>query len=106
MYICVVSACPPGSYKSAQGNSVCLPCPSNSNSSVIGSSQCPCLHGYYRPADSGAGDGCIAEGKHLTAKLWQSKRMPCSKLWRFIVLLMLKKQNSSCEHVHVTMLAA
>eukprot|EP00731_Ephydatia_muelleri_P014465 Em0008g185a len=48
-----------GTYKSAQGSSVCLPCPSNSNSSVNGSSQCPCLQGYYRPAGSGADSGCI-----------------------------------------------
>ncbi|KAL5491914.1 hypothetical protein EMCRGX_G017285 [Ephydatia muelleri] len=56
---CDNQACPPGTYKSAQGSSVCLPCPSNSNSSVNGSSQCPCLQGYYRPAGSGADSGCI-----------------------------------------------
>ena len=63
--VVVVSACPPGTYKSAQGSSVCLPCPSNSNSPVNGSSRCPCLQGYYRPAGSGASNGCIAEGKYL-----------------------------------------
>ena len=66
---CVVSACPPGTYKSAQGSSVCLPCPSNSNNSVNGSSQCPCLQGYYRPAGYGADSGCIATRKMSSASV-------------------------------------
>ena len=46
---------------------MCLPCPSNSSSSVNGSSQCPCLQGYYRPAGSGADSGCIVARKTLHA---------------------------------------
>ena len=82
---CVVSACPPGTYKSAQGSSVCLPCPSNSNSSVNGSSQCPCLQGYYRPAGSGADSGCIVARKTLHA-YHQGEGQLCAYLQCYICM--------------------
>uniref|UniRef100_A0AAQ4RVX0 Ephrin type-B receptor 3 n=1 Tax=Gasterosteus aculeatus aculeatus TaxID=481459 RepID=A0AAQ4RVX0_GASAC len=46
-------ACSPGTFKSKQGDSFCLPCPANSRASSGASSVCSCRNGYYRSdADS------------------------------------------------------
>ncbi|XP_020506520.1 ephrin type-B receptor 3 isoform X9 [Labrus bergylta] len=41
-------ACSPGTFKSKQGDSFCLPCPANSRASSGASSVCSCRNGYYR----------------------------------------------------------
>ncbi|XP_032381402.1 ephrin type-B receptor 3b isoform X3 [Etheostoma spectabile] len=41
-------ACSPGTFKSKQGDSFCLPCPANSRTSSGASSVCSCRNGYYR----------------------------------------------------------
>ncbi|XP_078024967.1 ephrin type-B receptor 3b isoform X6 [Epinephelus lanceolatus] len=41
-------ACSPGTFKSKQGDSFCLPCPANSRASSGASSICSCRNGYYR----------------------------------------------------------
>ncbi|XP_070688843.1 ephrin type-B receptor 3-like isoform X3 [Pempheris klunzingeri] len=41
-------ACSPGTFKSKQGDSICLPCPANSRASSGASSVCSCRNGYYR----------------------------------------------------------
>ncbi|XP_073332830.1 ephrin type-B receptor 3-like [Pagrus major] len=41
-------ACSPGTFKSKQGESFCLPCPANSRASSGASSVCSCRNGYYR----------------------------------------------------------
>ncbi|XP_069367386.1 ephrin type-B receptor 1 isoform X3 [Paralichthys olivaceus] len=44
----VCRACPPGTFKSAQGPGLCLQCPSNSRSSAEAATICVCRNGYYR----------------------------------------------------------
>uniref|UniRef100_A0A669D8A1 Ephrin type-B receptor 3 n=1 Tax=Oreochromis niloticus TaxID=8128 RepID=A0A669D8A1_ORENI len=41
-------ACSPGTFKSKQGDSLCLPCPANSRASSGAASVCSCRNGYYR----------------------------------------------------------
>ncbi|XP_069558354.1 ephrin type-B receptor 3-like isoform X7 [Brachyistius frenatus] len=41
-------ACSPGTFKSKQGDSFCLPCPANSRASSGAASVCSCRNGYYR----------------------------------------------------------
>uniref|UniRef100_A0A671Z4I8 Ephrin type-B receptor 3 n=2 Tax=Sparus aurata TaxID=8175 RepID=A0A671Z4I8_SPAAU len=41
-------ACSPGTFKSKQGDSFCLPCPANSRASSGASSVCSCRNGFYR----------------------------------------------------------
>ncbi|XP_031715233.1 ephrin type-B receptor 3b isoform X12 [Anarrhichthys ocellatus] len=41
-------ACNPGTFKSKQGDSFCMPCPANSRASSGASSVCSCRNGYYR----------------------------------------------------------
>ncbi|KAM3619473.1 uncharacterized protein V6R79_008814 [Siganus canaliculatus] len=48
-------ACSPGTFKSKQGDSFCLPCPANSRASSGASSVCSCRNGYYR-SDTDAPD--------------------------------------------------
>ncbi|XP_041946265.1 ephrin type-B receptor 3 [Alosa sapidissima] len=48
-------ACPPGTFKSEQGQGFCSPCPPNSRTSARASNLCPCQNGYYR-ADSDSPD--------------------------------------------------
>ncbi|KAM6921294.1 ephrin type-B receptor 3b isoform 1-T1 [Xenentodon cancila] len=49
-------ACSPGTFKSKQGDSPCLPCPVNSRATSGAASVCSCRNGYYRsetdPPDS------------------------------------------------------
>ncbi|XP_017288021.1 ephrin type-B receptor 1-B isoform X1 [Kryptolebias marmoratus] len=44
----VCRACPPGTFKSTQGSSLCLQCPSNSRSTAEAATVCVCRNGYYR----------------------------------------------------------
>ncbi|XP_006792040.1 ephrin type-B receptor 3-like isoform X1 [Neolamprologus brichardi] len=48
-------ACSPGTFKSKQGDSLCLPCPANSRASSGAASVCSCRNGYYR-ADTDSPD--------------------------------------------------
>eukprot|EP00064_Thunnus_orientalis_P003585 superscaffoldBa00000298_g3595 len=41
-------ACSPGTFKSKQGDSFCLPCPANSRASSGAASVCSCRNGFYR----------------------------------------------------------
>ncbi|XP_028260656.1 ephrin type-B receptor 3b isoform X4 [Parambassis ranga] len=41
-------ACSPGTFKSKQGDSFCVPCPANSRASSGAASVCSCRNGYYR----------------------------------------------------------
>ncbi|GAA6219799.1 ephrin type-B receptor 3 isoform X7 [Lates japonicus] len=41
-------ACSPGTFKSKQGDSFCIPCPANSRASSGAASVCSCRNGYYR----------------------------------------------------------
>uniref|UniRef100_A0A8C4GHL8 Ephrin type-B receptor 3 n=1 Tax=Dicentrarchus labrax TaxID=13489 RepID=A0A8C4GHL8_DICLA len=41
-------ACSPGTFKSKQGDSLCLPCPENSRATSGASSVCSCRNGFYR----------------------------------------------------------
>ncbi|XP_062280798.1 ephrin type-B receptor 3-like [Scomber scombrus] len=41
-------ACNPGTFKSKQGDSFCLPCPANSRASSGAASVCSCRNGFYR----------------------------------------------------------
>ncbi|XP_026200912.1 ephrin type-B receptor 3 isoform X3 [Anabas testudineus] len=41
-------ACSPGTFKSKQGESFCLPCPANSRATSGASNVCSCRNGYYR----------------------------------------------------------
>ncbi|XP_026178891.1 ephrin type-B receptor 3b isoform X3 [Mastacembelus armatus] len=41
-------ACSPGTFKSKQGDSFCLPCPANSRATSGAASICACRNGYYR----------------------------------------------------------
>ncbi|KAM9357935.1 ephrin type-B receptor 3b isoform 3-T3 [Symphorus nematophorus] len=41
-------ACSPGTFKSKQGDSLCLPCPANSRATSGAASICSCRNGYYR----------------------------------------------------------
>uniref|UniRef100_A0A3B4GXH9 Ephrin type-B receptor 3 n=1 Tax=Pundamilia nyererei TaxID=303518 RepID=A0A3B4GXH9_9CICH len=45
----------PGTFKSKQGDSLCLPCPANSRASSGAASVCSCRNGYYR-ADTDSPD--------------------------------------------------
>ncbi|KAG7525384.1 hypothetical protein JOB18_026247 [Solea senegalensis] len=44
----VCRACPPGTFKSAQGPGLCLQCPPNSRSTAEAATICVCRNGYYR----------------------------------------------------------
>uniref|UniRef100_A0A3B4GXU0 Ephrin type-B receptor 3 n=1 Tax=Pundamilia nyererei TaxID=303518 RepID=A0A3B4GXU0_9CICH len=50
-----ICACVPGTFKSKQGDSLCLPCPANSRASSGAASVCSCRNGYYR-ADTDSPD--------------------------------------------------
>ncbi|XP_042272378.1 ephrin type-B receptor 3-like isoform X4 [Thunnus maccoyii] len=41
-------ACSPGTFKSKQGDSFCVPCPANSRASSGAASVCSCRNGFYR----------------------------------------------------------
>ncbi|KAM7409560.1 hypothetical protein PAMA_001171 [Pampus argenteus] len=41
-------ACSPGTFKSKQGDSFCLPCPANSRASSGAANVCSCRNGFYR----------------------------------------------------------
>ncbi|XP_067085547.1 LOW QUALITY PROTEIN: ephrin type-B receptor 1-like [Osmerus mordax] len=43
-----VEACPQGTFKSSQGQGLCLQCPLNSRSTVEAATICGCRNGYYR----------------------------------------------------------
>ncbi|XP_041957711.1 ephrin type-B receptor 1 isoform X1 [Alosa sapidissima] len=44
----VCRACPPGTFKSSQGEGLCLQCPPNSRSTSEAATICVCRNGYYR----------------------------------------------------------
>lgn len=45
---CLLLACPPGTFKSSQGEGLCLQCPPNSRSTSEAATICVCRNGYYR----------------------------------------------------------
>uniref|UniRef100_A0A1X7SZ33 Fibronectin type-III domain-containing protein n=1 Tax=Amphimedon queenslandica TaxID=400682 RepID=A0A1X7SZ33_AMPQE len=51
-------ACAPSTYKSTLSNTVCTPCPLNSDSTVHGSSVCQCDSGFYRAPNDGPSMPC------------------------------------------------
>ncbi|XP_029355734.1 ephrin type-B receptor 3b isoform X2 [Echeneis naucrates] len=51
-------ACSPGTFKSKQGDSFCLPCPANSRASSGAASVCSCRNGYYRSDTDSADSAC------------------------------------------------
>uniref|UniRef100_A0A8D2LEL6 receptor protein-tyrosine kinase n=1 Tax=Varanus komodoensis TaxID=61221 RepID=A0A8D2LEL6_VARKO len=51
-------ACAPGTFKPAQGEGSCQPCPSFSNSHVPGSRECLCRLGYYRTEEDPPAKQC------------------------------------------------
>ncbi|CAL9703617.1 unnamed protein product [Knipowitschia caucasica] len=52
------TACPTGSFKPAQGDHSCIPCPHNSRTSSQSATTCMCRSGYYRTDAEGPESRC------------------------------------------------
>ena len=59
------SACSPGTFKSKQGDSFCLPCPANSRASSGAASVCSCRNGFYRSDTDSPDSPCTSKRKQL-----------------------------------------
>lgn len=57
----VFTACPPGTFKSTQGPSLCLQCPPNSRSTAEAATVCVCRNGYYRGDADQPDEPCTSE---------------------------------------------
>lgn len=57
----LLTACPPGTFKSMQGPGLCLQCPPNSRSTAEAATVCVCRNGYYRGDSDQPDEPCTSE---------------------------------------------
>ena len=60
-YTSIFSECPRGTYSNDLSNGPCLTCPDNSEATVTGLSECPCISGYSRLPGDGPSAACICK---------------------------------------------
>ena len=61
MCVCILSACPVGTFSDSVGNEECVECPPNSEATQTGLTQCTCVPDYYRATDEGPSVTCTRE---------------------------------------------
>ena len=68
-YIYIDLSCPPGTFQpQLQGD--CLPCPLNTNRSVVNATMCHCLQGYFRSIFEGPEFPCTRESASIILLLY------------------------------------
>ena len=55
------SECSVGTYSEGVSNGACLTCPSNSEATQTGLTECTCVQDYYRATDEGPSVACTRE---------------------------------------------
>ena len=61
IFLILFTECPVGTFSDSVSNSACQTCPSNSEATQPGLTECPCVQTYYRAPDEKAGDPCTRE---------------------------------------------
>ena len=64
MCVCILSACPVGTFSDSVGNEPCVVCPPNSEATQTGLTECTCVPDYYRATDDGPSVACTRELSH------------------------------------------
>lgn len=83
----VLTACPPGTFKSTQGPGLCLQCPPNSRSTSEAATICVCRNGYYRGDADQPDEPCTSEFiRHGMA--WHSHKH-CHTLALYLLALLI-----------------
>lgn len=90
-FVSLSAACPVSYFKSVSGSVPCSVCPSNSRTSLEGSSMCECRSGFYRAANDANSSACTSElcwFACLRLALWEVFKGPH---WSFVIY-------SDCEN--------